>query len=64
MKSRKRARVEDGGRLGKRIAMGIYRPRKPWPADALLEAVKKLYEKQEIDWNSADQERALTTIMS
>lgn len=64
MKSKKRARVGDGPRLAKRIAMGIYRPRKPWPADALLEAVKKLYKKQEIDWKSADQERALTTIMS
>jgi superfamily II DNA helicase RecQ len=44
--------------------MGIYKPRKLWSGDALLGGVKKLYNRQEIEWKSADQERALTTIMS
>ena len=64
MKGKKRTRAEDGSRLQKRMAMGIYQPRKPWSADALLGGVRKLYGTQEMSWKSADQERALTTIMS
>jgi superfamily II DNA helicase RecQ len=44
--------------------MGFYKPRTPWSANALLGGVKKLYNRQGIDWKSADQERALTIIMS
>lgn len=64
MKGNKRTKVEDKCRLQKKIAMGIYRPRKPWSADALLGGMRKLYSRQDIEWKSADQERALTTIMS
>ena len=54
MKGRKRTRAESESRLQKRIAMGIYKPRKPWSGDALLGGVKKLYNRQEIEWKSAD----------
>jgi superfamily II DNA or RNA helicase len=64
MKGKKQTRAEGESRLQKRIAMGIYKPRKPWSADALLGGVRKLYNRQDIEWKSADQERALTTIMS
>lgn len=64
LKQNKRGRVEQESRLAKRIALGTYRPRKPWSAEALLGAMKKLYGEKEAGWKSAEQEHALTTIMS
>ena len=43
LKEKKRVRVEQESRLIKQVAIGIYRPRKPWSAEALLGAIKKLY---------------------
>lgn len=40
LKQKKRGRVEQESRLVKRVAMGIYRPRKPWSTEALLGAVR------------------------
>ena len=51
-------------RLVKRVAMGIHRPRIPWSPEALLEDMRKLYGKDDMSWKSAEQERALTLIMS
>ncbi|KAI7349578.1 hypothetical protein KC320_g5979 [Hortaea werneckii] len=64
LKQKKRGRTEQECRLAKRIALGIYRPRKPWPAEALLGAVKKLYSNQATGWRSVEQKQALTQIMS
>ncbi|KAM0716825.1 hypothetical protein Q7P37_007628 [Cladosporium fusiforme] len=64
LKRKKRGRVERESRLVKRVAMGIYRPRKPWSTEAPLGAVKKLYGNIEAGWKSTEQEKALTTIMS
>jgi superfamily II DNA helicase RecQ len=64
LKRKKRGRVEQESRLVKRVAMGIYRPRKPWSTEALLVGVKKLYGNKEAGWKSIEQEQALTTIMS
>jgi hypothetical protein len=43
LKQKKRGRVEQESRLMKRVAIGIYRPRKPWSTEALLRGVRKLY---------------------
>ncbi|KAM0720756.1 hypothetical protein Q7P37_004893 [Cladosporium fusiforme] len=64
LKQKKRGRTEQECRLAKRVAKGIYRPRKPWSAETLLGGVKKLYGNREAAWKSAEQEQALTTIMS
>ncbi|KAM0714674.1 hypothetical protein Q7P37_003053 [Cladosporium fusiforme] len=64
LRQKKRGRAERESRLVKRVAMGIYRPRKPWSTEALLGGVKKLYRNKEAGWKSAEQEQALTTIMS
>lgn len=64
LKQKKRRRVKQESRLVKRVAIGIYRPRKPWSTEALLGAVKKLYGNREAGWKSAEQEQALTKIMS
>jgi superfamily II DNA helicase RecQ len=64
LKQKKRGRAEQESRLVKRVAMGIYRPRKPWSTEALLGGVKKLYGNEEAGWKSTEQEQALTTIMS
>jgi superfamily II DNA helicase RecQ len=64
LKRKKRGRTEQESRLTKRVAKGIYRPRKPWSSEALLEGLKKLYGSKEAGWKSPEQEKALTTIMS
>jgi superfamily II DNA helicase RecQ len=46
------------------VAIGIYRPRKPWSSEALLGGLKKLYSNKGAGWKSREQEKALTTIMS
>ena len=65
VRDRKRPLPEpDAPRLSKRIAMGIYRPRKPWSAEALLGGLRKLYSNEYMEWKSPEQEQALTLIMS
>lgn len=64
LKRKKRGRAEQESRLTKRVAKGIYRPRKPWSSEALLGGLKKLYGNKEAGWKSCEQEKALTTIMS
>ncbi|KAI7188222.1 hypothetical protein KC363_g5596 [Hortaea werneckii] len=64
LKRKKRGRTKQESRLTKRVAKGIYRPRKPWSSEALLGGLMKLYGNKEVDWKSREQERALTTIMS
>ena len=64
LKRKKRGRTEQESRLTKRVAKGIYRPRKPWSSEALLGGLKKLYDNKEAGWKSCEQEKALTTIMS
>ncbi|KAK0847016.1 hypothetical protein LTR03_006526 [Friedmanniomyces endolithicus] len=67
LKAGKRGREsETVGRrpLTKRIAMGIYRPRKPWASEELLLAARKLYNNPGLAWRSPEQEKAMTTIMS
>jgi len=49
--------------MAKRIAGGIYKPRKPWSPDDLLVAMRRLYDLPEMQWKSLDQKRALATIM-
>ena len=44
VQSRKRSREEDGmPGLNKRIAIGVYRPRKPWSTEALLGGLRALH---------------------
>ncbi|HEY0934969.1 MAG TPA: DEAD/DEAH box helicase, partial [Trebonia sp.] len=62
-------RQRDGGDVGgpqmlKKIAMGVYRPRKRWSAAALLKGARKLYRDDALQWKSAAQEQAMTTVMS
>jgi superfamily II DNA helicase RecQ len=64
LKRNKRGRIKQESRLTKRVAKGIYRPRKPWSSEALLGGLKKLYGNKEAGWKSREQEKALTTIMS
>jgi superfamily II DNA helicase RecQ len=64
LKQKKRGRVEQESRLMKRVAIGIYRPRKPWSTEALLRGVKKLYGDKDVGWKSTEQEQALAKIMS
>lgn len=65
VRDRKRLLPEpDAPRINKRIAMGVYRPRKPWSAEALLGGLRKLYSNQYMEWKSAEQEQAVTLIMS
>ena len=62
---RKRDGEDIGGpQMLKKIAMGVYRPRKKWSAAALLNSARKLYLDNTLKWKSAAQERAMTTIMS
>ena len=61
---RKRKGVDNGSHLTKRVALGVYRPRKPWSSEALLEGARKLYSNPQAGWKSPEQEQALTTIMS
>jgi superfamily II DNA helicase RecQ len=48
----------------KKIAIRVYRPRKKWLAAALLKSARKLYRDNALQWKSAAQERAMTTVMS
>lgn len=64
LQSKKRKNDEERTGLAKRIAMGVYRPRKPWSADALLGALKRFYGSKEASWKCVEQERAMTAIMS
>ncbi|KAK3684401.1 hypothetical protein LTR37_020307 [Vermiconidia calcicola] len=50
--------------LTKRVAMGVYRPRKPWSTEALLGGVRELYGNEAMEWKSAEQEQALALIMT
>jgi hypothetical protein len=62
---RKRNDVDpDGPRLLKRIAQGVYRPRKKWSSAALLKGARQLYQNEALQWKSAMQERAMVTVMS
>ena len=54
----------DGPRLLKRIARGVYRPRRKWSAAALLKGARQLYDNEALQWKSAMQERAMVTVMS
>ncbi|KAI7140984.1 hypothetical protein KC316_g16311, partial [Hortaea werneckii] len=64
LKPQKRCAPEEASPLLKRVARGIYKPRKPWSADALLEGARKLSQDDRFEWKSPEQEQALTTIMS
>ena len=64
LKATKHAKGDPESRLAKRIAMGVYRPRKPWSSEALLGGLQKLYGNVEVDWQSNEQREALVTIMS
>ena len=64
LKNQKRAGTEHGSQLTKRICMGVYKPRKPWPAEALLAGMRKLYHDDRLRWRSAEQEQALVAVMS
>ncbi|KAJ9625939.1 hypothetical protein H2203_004708, partial [Taxawa tesnikishii (nom. ined.)] len=64
LKGKKRKRDGEECRLKERLAKGVYRPRKPWSAEALLEGLRKLYGNQRMMWKSREQEQTLTTIMS
>jgi superfamily II DNA helicase RecQ len=48
----------------KKIAMGVYWPRKKWSIAALLKSVRKLYRDDALQWKLTTQERAMTTVMS
>lgn len=65
LKPKKRqAQEEEKSRLLKRVAIRVYRPRKLWTADALLGATRQLYKDDHLEWKYAEQEQAMTTIMS
>ncbi|KAK1809580.1 hypothetical protein LTR12_016056 [Friedmanniomyces endolithicus] len=49
--------------MTKRIARGIYKPRSPWSALALLAEMRRLYRRPEMQWKTKEQEHALATIM-
>lgn len=49
--------------LTKRLAMGVYRPRKPWSTEALLGGLRALYGNESMEWKSPEQEQALALIM-
>ena len=53
-----------GSQMLKKIAMGVYRPRKKWSAAALLKGARKLYQDDALQWRSPAQERAMTVVMS
>lgn len=64
LSSKKRSAQGEGCRLAKRVAMGVYRPRKPWSAEALLGGARKLFNQNKLKWKSAEQEQTMTMIMS
>ncbi|KAJ9654637.1 hypothetical protein H2201_008965 [Coniosporium apollinis] len=66
LKGKKRFASEEvkGPAMVKKVAMGVYRPKKAWSPAALLGGVRSLYGKEDMAWRSPEQERAMTTIMS
>jgi hypothetical protein len=50
LKRKKRVRTEQEFRLAKRVATGIYRPRKPWSTEALLGGLEELHDDKEVGW--------------
>ena len=62
--NKKRKRSGEESRVVKRVARGIFKPRKQWPAYALLGGLRKLYQDEDVHWKSKEQEQALTVIMS
>lgn len=63
LKPKRRRAQEEESRLLKRVAIGVYKPRKPWSADALLEGARRLYKDDRLEWRSTGQEQAITAIM-
>jgi len=49
--------------LTKRIARGIYKPRRPWTAGSLLHELRRLHSNSQMQWRCRGQERALSAIM-
>ena len=66
LKGKKRRASEEakGPAMMKKIAMGVYRPKKAWSPAALLGGVRRLHGKEDMTWRSPEQQRAMTTIMS
>lgn len=64
LRPRKRRLLEQESQMVKRVAMGIYRPRKPWSGDALLAGARNMYSDQNLTWRSPEQEKAMTMVMS
>jgi superfamily II DNA helicase RecQ len=64
MKGKKQTRAIDESQLQKRVAIGIYKPRKLWSAEALLSRLRKLYSDESMTWRCPKQEQALKVIMS
>lgn len=62
--NRKRKSGENESRLVKRVATGIFKPKKPWSKEALLSALRILYQSDELQWKSIEQMQALTLIMA
>lgn len=52
------------GRLTKRIALGVFTPRRLWSAEFLLQALRNMMRNEHLAWKSAEQEQALLLIMS
>ena len=50
MKGKKQTRAVDELRLQKQVAIGIYKPRKLWSAEALLGRLRKLYGDESMTW--------------
>ncbi|KAK1092740.1 hypothetical protein LTR48_003752 [Friedmanniomyces endolithicus] len=49
--------------MTKRIAKGVYKPRKPWSSGPLLQEMRRLYQDPDMQWESKEQEQALVTMM-
>lgn len=60
---KRKAIIDADPTMTKRIAKGIYRPRKPWSSGPLLNELRRLYQNPDIQWKSKEQERALVTMM-
>jgi len=48
----------------KKIAMRVYQSWKKWSSAALLKSARKLYQDDTLQWKSAGQKQAITTVMS
>lgn len=66
--ARKRPRpLEETGSMStgaKRVAAGIYRPRKRWTGNELLASLRSLYRRPDYTWRSRFQELAVLTVLS